>query len=103
MTAKIYEIGDNIFRVSVFVPQVMPPAGFAFNLFLIRAEEPMLFHLGKRKMFSEYAVAKLIPLEKLRWASFGHFEADECGAMNEWLAAAPQSQLMHGMTGVRVS
>ena len=105
MTAKIDEIGDNIFRVSIFDPRVMAPSGFTFNLFLIRAEEPMLFHLGKRKMFSAYAeaVAKLIPIEKLRWASFGHFEADECGGMNEWLAAAPHSQLMHGMTGVRVS
>ena len=105
MTARIDEIGDNIFRLSAFVPQVMPPAGFTFNVFLIRAEEPMLFHLGKRKMFSLYAdaMAKLMPIEKLRWASFGHFEADECGAMNEWLAAAPHSQLMHGMTGVRVS
>jgi flavorubredoxin len=105
MTAKIDEIGDNIFRLSVFVPQVMPPAGFTFNVFLIRAEEPMLFHLGKRKMFSVYAdaVSKLMPLEKLRWASFGHFEADECGAMNEWLAASPHVELMHGMTGVRVS
>lgn len=105
MTVKIDEIGDNIFRLSAFVPQVMPPAGFTFNVFLIRAEEPMLFHLGKRKMFSLYAdaMAKLMPVEKLRWASFGHFEADECGAMNERLAAAPHSQLMHGMTGVRVS
>ena len=105
MTVKIDEIGDNIFRLSAFVPQVMPPAGFTFNVFLIRAEEPMLFHLGKRKMFSLYAdaMAKLMPVEKLRWASFGHFEADECGAMNEWLAAAPHAELMHGMTGVRVS
>lgn len=105
MAAKIDEIGDNIFRLSVLVPQVMPPAGFTFNIFLIRAEEPMLFHLGKRKMFSVYAdaIAKLVPIEKLRWASFGHFESDECGAMNEWLAAAPHAELMHGMTGVRVS
>ena len=51
MTAKIDEIADNIFRLSVFVPQVMPPAGFTFNHFLIRGEEPLLFHCGKRKMF----------------------------------------------------
>ena len=49
------------------------------------------------------AVAKIIPLDKLRWLTFGHFEADECGSMNEWLAAAPQAQLAHGMVGCRVS
>ena len=105
MTAKIDEIADNIFRLSVFVPQVMPPAGFTFNHFLIRGEEPLLFHCGKRKMFPVLAeaVGKLMPIEKLRWASFGHFESDECGGMNEWLAAAPNAELMHGMTGCRVS
>lgn len=105
MTAKIDEIGDNIFRLSVFVPQVMPPAGFTFNHFLIRGEEPLLFHCGKRKMFPVLAeaVSRLMPVEKLRWASFGHFESDECGGMNEWLAAAPNAELMHGMTGCRVS
>jgi flavorubredoxin len=105
MSAKIDEIGDGIFRLSVFVPEVMPPAGFTFNHFLIRGEEPLLFHCGKRKMFPllAEAVAKIMPVEKLRWASFGHFEADECGGMNEWLAAAPHAELMHGMTGVRVS
>ena len=105
MTAQIDEIGDGIFRLSIFVPQIMPPDGFTFNHFLIRGEEPLLFHCGMRKMFPmlSEAVAKIIPIEKLRWASFGHFEADECGAMNEWLAAAPHAELMHGMTGVRVS
>jgi flavorubredoxin len=105
MTAKIDEIGDGIFRLSVFVPQVMPPAGFTFNHFLIRGEEPLLFHCGKRKMFPllAEAVAKIMPIEKLRWLTFGHFEADECGSMNEWLAAAPHAELMHGMTGCRVS
>jgi len=105
MTAQIHEIGDGIFRLSVFVPEVAPPAGFTFNHFLIKAEQPMLFHCGKRKMFPllAEAVGKIIPVEKLRWASFGHFEADECGGMNEWLAAAPHAELMHGMTGCRVS
>jgi flavorubredoxin len=105
MDVKINEIADDIYRLSVFVPQVMPPAGFTFNHFLIRAEEPLLFHCGKRKMFPllAEAVGKILPIEKLRWASFGHFESDECGSMNEWLAAAPHAELVHGMTGVRVS
>src|SRR4051812_48796406 len=104
MTAKIDEIGDGIFRLSIFVPEV-GPGGFTFNHFLIKGDEPLLFHCGKRKMFPMLAeaVARVVPLERLRWASFGHFEADECGAMNEWLAAAPHVELMHGMTGCRVS
>ena len=105
MAARIDEIGDNIFRLSVFVPQVMPPAGFTFNVFLIRAEEPMLFHLGKRKMFSVYsdAIAKLIPVEKLRWASFGHFESDECGALNDWLQIAPEATPVCTLVGKLVT
>jgi len=105
MTAQIDEIGDGIFRLSVFVPEVAPPDGFTFNHFLIRGEEPLLFHCGKRKMFPmlSEALAKIIPIGKLRWASFGHFEADECGGMNEWLAAAPHAELMHGMVGCRLS
>jgi flavorubredoxin len=105
MTAKIDEIGDGIFRISVFVPQVLPPSGFTFNHFLLMDDEPLLFHCGKRKMFPLLAdaVKKIMPIEKLRWATFGHFEADECGGMNEWLAAAPHCELMHGMTGVRTS
>jgi flavorubredoxin len=103
--ARIDEIGANVFRLSVFVPEVAPPAGFTYNHFLILGDEPLLFHCGRRKMFPllSDAVAKIIPINKLRWLTFGHFEADECGSMNEWLAAAPQAQLAHGMVGCRLS
>ena len=105
MKAQIDEIGDGIFRLSIFVPEVAPPDGFTFNHFLIRGEEPLLFHCGKRKMFPllSAAVAKVVPLERLRWLTFGHFEADECGAMNEWLAAAPNATIAHGAIGTHVS
>src|ERR1700761_5257844 len=105
MDTQIDEIGDGIFRISLFVPEIAPPAGFTFNHFLIRADEPLLFHCGKRKMFPALgpAVAKLVPLERLRWLGFGHFEADECGSMNEWLAASPHAQVTHGAVGCRVS
>src|SRR6185295_18590024 len=105
MDAKIDEISDRIFRLSVFVPDIAPPAGFTFNHFLIVGDEPLLFHCGLRKMFPlvSETVAKIIPLKKLRWLSCGHFEADECGSMNEWLAASPHAELMHGATGCRVS
>jgi flavorubredoxin len=105
MTAKIDEIGDGLFRVSVFDSRVAPPHGFTFNHFLLMADEPMLFHTGKRGMFPEVSagVAKLIALDRIRWIGFGHFEADECGAMNEWLAASPHAELVHGVIGCRVS
>lgn len=105
MQTRIDEIADGIFRLSTFVPQIAEPAGMTFNSFLIRGDEPLLFHTGLRKMFSlnRDAVAKLMPVEQLRWIAFGHYEADECGAMNEWLAAAPQAQVAHGQTGCMVS
>ena len=105
MTTRVDEISPGIFRISVFVPQIAPPDGFAFNSFLIDGDEPMLFHAGRRDMFSLFseAVRSLMPLERLRWISFGHVEADECGAMNLWLAAAPNSQVVHGETACSVS
>jgi len=105
METKISEITNGIYRLSTFVPDIAPPAGFTFNQFLVLGDEPLLFHTGLRKMFplTRSAVSRLIPLERLRWIAFGHFEADECGAMNEWLAVAPQAQLAHGRTGCMVS
>lgn len=105
MTTRIDEIADGIYRLSTFVPDIAPPAGFTFNQFLILADEPLLFHTGHRRMFPQVrdAVARLMPPERLRWISFGHFEADECGAMNEWLAAAPAAEVAHGEIGCSIS
>ena len=91
MDTRADDIAAGIYRESVFLPQGAGGAGFTFNHFLILGDEPLLFHCGLRKMFPlvSEAVAKIIPLKKLRWLSFGHFEADECGSMNEWLAASP--------------
>jgi flavorubredoxin len=99
------EITAGIFRFSTFVPEVAPPAGFTFNQFLILAEEPMLYHCGGRGMFPlvSAAVARVVPLERLRWIGFGHVESDECGSMNQWLAAAPGAQIVHGQTACGVS
>jgi flavorubredoxin len=101
---RIDEIANGVYRLSTFIPQVQPN-GLAFNQFLILGEEPLLFHTGMRGLFPlvREAVAKLMPPERLRWITFGHYEADECGAMNEWLALAPNAQVAHGMTGVMVS
>ena len=105
MAARIDEIADSIFRISVFVPEIGPPAGFTFNSFLVIDDEPLLFHAGQRRMFPLFsaAVASLMPVEQLRWISFGHVEADECGAMNLWLAAAPKAEVVHGRTACDIS
>src|ERR1700722_18091920 len=105
METKIDEIASGIYRLSTYVPDIAPPAGFTFNQFLVLGDEPLLFHTGLRKMFplALSAVSRLMPPEKLRWISFGHYEADECGAMNEWLAVAPHAELAHGRTGSQVS
>jgi flavorubredoxin len=105
METKIDEIARGIYRLSTFVPEIAPPAGFTFNQFLIEGDEPLLFHTGLRQMFPlvRSAVSRLMDPAKLRWIAFGHYEADECGAMNEWLAIAPQAQVAHGQTACLVS
>ncbi|MEU9114548.1 MBL fold metallo-hydrolase [Streptomyces sp. NPDC048483] len=81
------------------------PAGFTVNQFLIDAEEPLLFPTGMRRLFPvvSEAVGRVVPLERLRWLTFGHVEADECGAMNQFLAAAPHAVVAHGLQGCLVS
>ncbi|WP_119300932.1 oxygen-binding di-iron domain-containing protein [Dongia deserti] len=104
METRINEIADGIYRLSTFFPDV-PPSGFTFNQFLIKGDEPLLFHCGMRGIFPliTAAVAKVVPVERLRWISFGHVEADECGAMNSWLAAAPYAEVAHGQIACMVS
>jgi flavorubredoxin len=105
METKIDEIADGIYRLSTYVPDIAPPAGFTFNQFLVLGDDPLLFHTGPRRMFPlvHAAVARLVAPETLRWIAFGHYEADECGAMNDWLAAAPRAEVAHGQTGCLVS
>ena len=105
METKLDEIADGIYRLSTYLPEVVPPTGFTFNQFLIVAEEPLLFHTGPRGMFPlvAEAVARVVPVESVRWITFGHVESDECGSMNMWLAAAPRSLVAHGGLGCDVS
>src|SRR3954447_19896129 len=104
METNVHEIVDGIYRFSTFVPGI-GPNGFTFNQFLVAADEPLLFHTGPRGMFPlvAEAVASVVPVESLRWLSFGHVESDESGAMNMWLAAAPDSQVAFGELGCMVS
>jgi flavorubredoxin len=105
MDTTITEIAPDIFRLSTYVPEVAPPAGFTFNQFLVRDEQPFLFHTGMRQLFPlvSDAVDKVVGVDRLRWISFGHVEADECGAMNLFLAAAPDAQVTHGELACSVS
>ena len=75
-----------------------------FNHFLVRDEEPLLFHTGM-KMFPALreAVATLIDPASLRWISWSHFEFDECGALNEWLQVAPNATPVCGEVGAMVN
>lgn len=105
LETRVDEIADGIFRLSTLVPDIAPPAGFSFNQFLITGDEPLLFHAGPRAMFPlvSEAVRTLVAVESLRWITFGHVEADECGAMNDWLEVAPQAVVAHGAMGCEVS
>lgn len=104
MKTRVDEIADRIFRLSTFVPDI-GPTGFTFNQFLVDADEPLLFHTGPRGMFPlvSQAIGTVMPIERLRWITFGHVEADECGAMNRFLEAAPDAQVAHGALGCMVS
>lgn len=101
METTVTEIAPDVYRLSTYVGD----ADFLFNQFLIDAEEPLLFHCGLRALFPlvSDAVARVTPVEGLRWITFGHVEADECGAMNSWLAAAPRAEVAHGAMGCLVS
>jgi flavorubredoxin len=105
METQVDEIAPGIYRLSTWVAEIAPPAGFTFNQFLVAAEEPLLFHTGPRAMFPlvSEAVGRVLPVDSLCWITFGHVESDECGSMNQWLAAAPQAQVAHGMVGCMVS
>lgn len=91
---RIDEIADDIYRICTPVPpsEDFPP-GFTFNQYLIVDRDPLLYHTGLRQMFAltRQAIATVMPIEKLRYIAFSHFEADECGALNTFLDAAPQA------------
>lgn len=105
METTITEIADGIYRLSTFVPQIAPPAGFTFNQFLVVGDEPLIFHTGLKTMFELTlgAVSRIVQPKDIRWISFGHFESDECGALNHWLTVAPQATAMQGQICCDVS
>src|ERR1700738_3410165 len=104
MDTKVDVIADGISRLSTWVEEVAPPAGFTFHQFLVDAEQPLLFHTGPRALFPlvSEAVARGLPLAPPRWIPFRPVEPDESGSMTDWLAAAPDAQVAHGMLGCMV-
>lgn len=103
---NIYEIEAGIFRISTPVPPSEMPGGFTFNQFLIVDEAPLLHHTGSRRLFPlvREAVAHILgDVSKLRYLSFSHYESDECGSLNDWLAAAPEARAACGAVAAMVS
>lgn len=99
--ARIDEVGPDLYRICIYVPEI----DLQFNHFLVKDEGPLLFHTGMRRMFPEVrdAVAQIIDPADLRWISWSHFEVDECGALNEWLAVAPQATPVCSECGAMVN
>lgn len=102
---RIDEVAERIYRISTPVPPSVAPGGFSFNQYLIDDEAPLLFHTGPRRLFSltAEAIAHVLPVERLRWIACSHIEADECGALNDFLAAAPDAVPVCGSVGAMVS
>lgn len=101
MTTAVTEIAGDVYRISTYAPDY----GMQFNQFLVKDDEPFLMHTGFKKMFAatRAAVASVLDPASVRWIGFSHFESDECGALNEWLATAPQAQAVCSFVGATVS
>src|SRR5437016_4506420 len=99
------EIAEGIYRISTPLPPGAVPGGFSFNQFLLNDDEPLLFHTGPRGMFALTceAIKTVMPVEKLRHVAFSHYEADECGALNEFLKAAPGAKPVCGQVNALIN
>ncbi len=100
---NVHEVADGIYRINTPLPAV--PGGFSFNQYLVLDDEPLLFHTGWKRMFPlvREAIASVMPVDRLRYVAFSHFEADECGALNEFLAVAPQATALASQVAVMTS
>lgn len=102
---RIDAITDGIYRISTPVPPEVLPGGFSFNQYLVVDESPLLYHTGPRKLFDlvREAIESVIPVDTLRWVGLSHYEADECGSLNEFLEAAPAATALCGAIAAMVS
>lgn len=101
METRIDEIAPDLYRLSTYIAKI----NLQFNQFLVTDDEPLLYHTGLRGMFPQVrdAVASVVDPARIRWISFSHFEADECGSLNEWLALAPHAEPVCGVIGAMVN
>lgn len=95
---RIDEVADGIFRISTPIPPAAMPGGFSFNQYLVVDDEPLLMHTGMKRLFPlvRQAIDSVMPASKLRWISFGHMEADECGSLADFLGVAPEARPLCG-------
>lgn len=102
---RIDEIASGIYRISTPVPPQAMPGGFTFNQYLVVDDSPLLYHTGPRKMLPviQEAINSVIPVNSLRYIGFSHFEADECGSLNDFLEAAPAAEPLCGTIAKMVS
>lgn len=93
-SASITEIAPDLHRISVAMPPEFIPGGFSFNQYLLLDDQPLLFHTGPRKLFPivRTQIEKVLALDQLAYVAFSHVEADECGALPDFLAAAPRAR-----------
>jgi flavorubredoxin len=99
--STITEIAPDVYRISIYVPE----ANLQFNQFVIKDDEPLLYHTGMKGIFPlvREAVARIIEPSQIRWIGFSHFEVDECGSLNEWLQVAPSAQAVCSVVGALVN
>ena len=102
-TTRVDEIAEGIFRISTPIDVI--PGGFTFNQYLIADDEPLLFHTGMRALFPAVraAIERVLPIQNLRWVACSHHEPDECGSLNDFLAAAPRATALTGQIGAVVT
>jgi flavorubredoxin len=101
MKTRIAEVADGIYQTTTYIAE----GDFSYNQYVVAGAEPLLFHTGGRAFFPSVsdAVASVLPVDSLRWVTFGHVESDESGSMNQWLAAAPQATVAQSVIGCMVS
>lgn len=102
---NLHEVADGIYRINTPVTLPGGVGQFSFNQYLVLDDEPMLFHTGLRALFPvvSEAIRALMPIEKLRYVGFSHFESDECGTLNRFLAVAPRAEAVCGQVAAVVS
>jgi flavorubredoxin len=102
---NVHEVENGIYRINTPISIAGGPGQFSFNQYLIVDDAPLLFHTGPRQLFPlvQEAINTVIPVNTLTYVSFSHFEADECGSLNSFLAASPRAAPLCGRIAAMTS